>query len=323
MRRLTAGFIALALLLTALPAQGQAPRKFTLAVIPGAQDFIVSLMQREQLFKKYNLDPQVQKLLSPTGIHPLIAEGKVDLGFGGLGAMAIARSQGRPVLVFSAMFSPANFLLVPKESPLKEIADLKGKKVGIFGGPGATTSAMLFIIAKRWHGVDLTREAQLVTAPSPALAGFLDKGELAAALLGTTESLKLFLTGRYRILADLSEEWERRAGRAPAHVTMTTTEPFAKAHPDLLRDFLRAYREAVRYVREHPQVWEEYGPKEGITSKEGIALLRERMGPRIVDVWDQKQMEVQTRWLEAMIETMGDKFLKAIPPGLMTDAYNP
>lgn len=322
-RRLVAGSIGIALLLAAIPASAQAPRKFTLAVIPGAQDFIVSVMDQQHLFQKVKLEPQFQKLLSPAAMHPLMVEGKVDVGFGGFATMAIARSQGRPVLVVGAMFSPTNFVLVRKDFPAQSLADLKGKKLGLFGGPGAATSSILFVIAKRWHGVDLSREAQLVTAPNPALAGLLDNKELDAALFGTTESLKLALTGRYRILADLSEEWERHGGRAPAHVTIATTEPFARAHPDILRDFLRGYREGVRFIREHPEVWEGYGRRVDIITKEGIALLHERIGPRIVDAWDQKQMEVQTHFLEAMIETMGDKFLKAIPVGLMTDAYNP
>jgi NitT/TauT family transport system substrate-binding protein len=221
------------------------------------------------------------------------------------------------------LLSPTSFVLAPKDSPIKSLADLKGKKLGLFGGPQAAISAMLFIIGKRWHGVDLSRESQLITAPNPALAALLDKKDLDAALFGSTESLTLFLTGRYKIIADVGEEWERRGGRAPAHVVMATTEAFAKANPDLLRDFVRAYREAVRYIRDHPEVWEEWGRKEGITSKEGIQLLRERIGPRIVDVWDRKQMEAQRELLEIMIEVLGEKFLKAVPAGLMTDAYVP
>ena len=323
MSRVIAFLVGLIVMLLAAPASAQAPRKVTIAVIPGVQDLITSIMEREQLFKKYHLDAQIQKVVSPTAVHPMIAEGKVDIGFGGFTVMAIARSQGRPVIVFSVMFSPNNFVLVLNDSPLKSVADLRGKKIGIFGGPGATTSAILFIIGKRWHGVDLTKDAQLITAPSPALAALLDKKELDTALLGTNESLQLFLTGKYRILLDLSEEWERRVGRAPAHVSMDTTEAFAKAHPDILRDFLRAYRDTVRLLRERPELYEHYAKILGIATKDGIALLRERLTPRIIDVWDRKQMDAQNQFLEFMIDVLGEKFLKAVPAGLMTDAYNP
>ncbi len=324
MRRLVTGLIGLVLLLLVVPASAQAPRKFSVAVIPGVQEFLVSqVMDRQQLFKKYNLEPQIQKLVSPTAVHPLIAEGKVNIGFGGFTTMAIARSQGRPVVVFGVMFSPNNFVLVLKDSPVKTVADLRGKKIGIFGGPGAATSSILFIIGKRWHAVDLTKDAQLVTAPSPALAGLLDKKEVDAALLGTNESLQLYLSGKYRILLDLSEEWQNRVGRAPAHISMDTTEAFARANPDIVRDFIRAYREAVRLVRERPQLYEDYAKTLRIATPEGIALLRDRLTPRIVDVWDKKQMEIQTQFLELVIEVLGEKFLKAVPAGLMTDAYNP
>ena len=56
----------------------------------------------------------------------------------------------------------------------------------------------------------LRRDLELITAPGPALAGLLDRGDLAAALMGTTESLRFPLTGKYRVLMDLSAEWEKK-----------------------------------------------------------------------------------------------------------------
>ena len=60
MRRLIAFLVGLVMMLAVTPAQAQAPRKFTIAVIPGVQTFVVTIMAREQLFKKYNLEPQIQ-----------------------------------------------------------------------------------------------------------------------------------------------------------------------------------------------------------------------------------------------------------------------
>jgi ABC-type nitrate/sulfonate/bicarbonate transport system substrate-binding protein len=178
-------------------------------------------------------------------------------------------------------------------------------------------------IAKKWHGLDLQRDLELITAPGPALIGLLDRGDLAAALMGTTESLMFPLTGKYRVLMDLSAEWEKRAGRAPAHVTIATNDDFAKAHPDILKRYLSAYLDAVKYVRSHPEIWQDYAKRIKLTEPGAAAALRDNMGPRIVDKWDKEQIKAQQDFLEAAREILGPKVLREIPKGLITDAYNP
>lgn len=316
-------FLGLWFFVLVLSLEAAEQTKLRIGLIPGAQDFIMHVMESQNFLRKYNVPYEKEKLLSPPAVHLLIAEKKVDLGFGGFTIMARARAEGKGTLVIGVVFSPTNFVLVPKDSPVKSLADLKGKRVGIFGGPGATTSIILFAIAKRWHGTDLQKEAQIITAPSPALVGLLDSRELGAALVGTTESLKLSLTGKYRILLDLSEEWEKKAGRAPAHVSMATNDDFARAHPELLRNYLRAYADTVKYIRSNPSVWESYGKEIGMSSKEEVAILKERIGPRIVERWDREQIDVQRDFLEVARQILGPKALKTIPEGLMTNAFNP
>ena len=65
-------------------------------------------------------------------------------------------------------------------------------------------------------------------------------------------------TDGYRVLVDLSEEYKaHQGGRAPAHVTVATSETFAQAHPDIVRDYLKAYDATVDYIQSHPEVWDE------------------------------------------------------------------
>jgi NitT/TauT family transport system substrate-binding protein len=106
-------------------------------------------------------------------------------------------------------------------------------------------------------------------------------------------------------------------------VTITTNEEFAKAHPDILKRYLRAYLEATKYIRQHGEVWEEYAKRIQLTEAGGVAALRDNMGPRIVDKWDKDQMKVQQDFLEVARDTLGPKVLREVPKGLMTDAYNP
>lgn len=312
------------LLALASSATGGEAKKVRLGILTsGSQDLIHNVMEQQKFLVKHNVPYERIKLLNPAPLHLFLAEKRVDIGYGGVTAMARARAEGKDMVIVYGVFAPVNVVLVKKESPIQSFAALKGKRLGNFGGPGSATTSMLMAIAKKWYGMDLQRDTELITAPGPALAGLLDKDQLAAALVGNQESVTLPLSGKYRALLNLSGEWEKKAGRAPATVTVATNEEFARTNPDLLRRYLAAYVEAVRYIRTHREVWESYGATIGITNKEVVAELQKAWGPRILEKWDRQQMEVQRDFLELVKEILGPKVLKAVPEGLMTDAYNP
>ena len=305
------------------PAEEGGPRHFTLGYIPGAQDFVIFVMEEQGLLTKHGLAPEKVRVLNPPSVHLMIAEGRVNIGFGGFTTMATARAQGRDVIVFNGVFSPANMVFVPQDSPLQSISDLRGRKLGNFGGPGSTTTAFLAVIAAQWYGMDLFREVKLVTAPGPALSHLLDRGEIDAALLGTMESIKFFAQGKYRVLADLSAEYKQRQGRAPAHVTMSTSEQFASEHPDILQDFVRASQEAVEFAKADAGVWARYGETLGMTSDQEFATLREKMVPNLIDRWDQQQIAVQQEYLQFVQSVLGERQMGPIPEGLIRSDFNP
>src|SRR3989338_8958085 len=314
--RRTFVFSILWTLCSASPAVGAETKKVRLGILTsGSQDLIHNVMERQKLLDKYNVTYERIKVLNPAPFHLFLAEKRVDVGYGGGTARARARGGGKDMVIFYGVFAPVNAVLVRTESPIQSFTALKGKRVGNFGGPGSATTSMLMAISKKWYGIDLLRETELITAPGPALAGLLEKDQLAAALVGNQESVTLPLTGKYRVLLDLSGEWEKRAGRAPATVTVTTNEEFARANTDLVRRYLAAYEEAVRYIRSHGDVWERYAATIGLSSREG-AELQKAWGPRMLEKWDRQQIEVQADFLEITRQILGPKVLKTVPKGL-------
>ena len=300
-----------------------AARHFSLGYIPGAQDFVLFVMESRGLLRQYRLEPEKIRFLNPPNLHLMIAERRVDIGFGGFTTMATARAEGKDVIVIHGVFSPVNVVFVRKNSPIHSLNDLKGKKLGDFGGPGSTTLAFLAVIASKLYGLDITRDVQSVTAPGPALSNLLDKGEIDAALMGTTESIKFAAEGKYRVLIDLSEEYKKWQGLAPAHVTVATSEQFASQHAELLKDFLRACHDAVQYSKNNPEIWVRYGKTIGMNSEAETTLLREKMIPNLVDRWDSEQIEIQRQYLTLVQSVLGKRYLGVIPENLIRNDFNP
>jgi NitT/TauT family transport system substrate-binding protein len=309
-----------------VPADKSASRSFTIGLIPGAQEFVDFVMDKHGMLDAVGLKPERVKSLSPATLHLMVAERKVDIGFGGFTTMATARAEGKDLIVIHGVFSPVNMVFVRKDSKIKGLADLKGKKLGVFGNTSSTTFGFLALLARKWHGIDLfnEKEVSIVPQPAPLLVELLGRGDVDAALLGTTESIKMFAEDRFRVLLDLSEEYRARTnGRAPAHVTIATNEKFAKEHPDIVRDYLKAYEAAAAYIREHREVWAEYLKTIEVTNPKEVALFEEKMGPNIVSVWDKEQIAVQMDYLKLVHDIIGDSVVKTVPQDLIRDDFNP
>ena len=300
-----------------------APRTFSLGYLAGAQDFIIFVMDWQMMLERYRLEPERVKFLNPPSVQLMIAEAQVDIGFGGFTTMANARAQGKDVIIVRGIFSPVNAVFVPWDSPIRSVSDLRGKKMGSFGGPGSTTLAFFGVIASKWHGLDVFRDVQQITAPGPALDNLLERGEIDAALMGTMESIRFEAQKKYRVLTNLSEEYQARQGRAPAHVMVSTSEQFAREHPDIIRDFLRAYEDALRFSKENADVWARYGGTIGMTSEAEISLLREKMSANLIEHWDAEQIATQQEYLEFVQSVLGERVFGAIPEGLLRDDFNP
>jgi NitT/TauT family transport system substrate-binding protein len=306
------------------PAADAGLRTFELGLIPGAQEFIDFVMEGHGLLAQVGLKADKVMSLSPANLHLMVAERKVDIGFGGFTTMATARAEGKDIIVIHGVLSPVNMVFVGKNSSIRSLKDLKGKKLGIFGGPGSTTFTFLEVIAQKWYGIDLSKESKLVSAPAPALIELLSKGEIDAALLGTVETIQMDAQNRFRILVDLSEEYKAHTGgHAPAHVTIATNEAYANAHPDVLRDYLKAYKATVDYVHAHPEVWDEYAASIMMTDPKERALLAAKVGPNIVENWDTEQIAAQNDYLKLVHDILGNDVLKTIPTDLMRTTFNP
>ncbi len=296
-RRLTNSLIISAFMLYACASaprpDATSSRTFKLGLIPGAQEFVDFVMEGHGILEQFGLKADKVKSLSPANLHLMLAERKVDIGFGGFTTMATARSEGKDIIVIGGVFSPVNMVFVAKNSSIQSLRDLKGKKLGAFGGPGSTTFAFLAVIARNWYGIDLFKEVNIVSAPGPALL-------------------------------DLSAEYKaHQGGRAPAHVTVATNEEFAKTHGDIVRDYMKAYKATLEYIRAHPEVWDEYAQSIKMDNPEERALLREKMGPNLVEKWDADQISPQNDYLKLVHDIIGESVLKVVPQDLIRNEYNP
>jgi len=84
-------------------------------------------------------------------------------------------------LMFYPYSSALGAVMVPADQPIKSVGDLKGKKLGVAGGPLDKSWLLLRALALR-SGIDLKSEASIVYGAPPLLAQKALQGETDATL---------------------------------------------------------------------------------------------------------------------------------------------
>lgn len=294
-------------------------------VIEGVQQFPLTVLQEQGIAKKHNLDIQPIKVAGPEAAYTRFQAPQFQLGLGSWAKAAQMRAAGEKLINVFPVYGYSNDVLVPKSSSIRSLADLKGKKVGLFGGPGSGTTVMLRLIASRLYGFDPQKDSEVIFGAAALLNGQLGKGDLDAALLLDPLITNRLLSGEVRSIGNLAKLWKDETGEKPLLVTITMNEEWANANQDVAKRFVAAFAEAQQYIKTHPEVWKRLAASVGIKTPEGVELLRNRTSSALVSTWNDQVIQEQLDFAKSLTDTFGKTkdFPATIPDGTFTTRFAP
>jgi len=172
-----------------------------------------------------------------------LAAGRLD--FGGTGGTPVISGQVGGVdfraIAVTSDGRKGNMIVIPKNSPIKELKDLKGKKVAVAKGSSAYNFLYLAIDKAGLNGDDIKVIQLQPDEARPAL----DSGAIDAwSIWEPYATTAVFQTG-----ANVLVSGEDLNINAPGFLVARTK--FTQEHPDLTVLFLKTYEEARRYYVEH------------------------------------------------------------------------
>jgi sulfonate transport system substrate-binding protein len=201
-RRLTLLGLALATLSTTLPAFAQV--KPELLRIGFQKSASLLTLQKTQGTLERRLAPlgvQVKWVEFPAGPQLLegLNVGAVDVGFVGEAPPIFAQAAGAKfVYIGNDPAAPeAEALVVPKDSPIKTVADLKGKKVALNKGSNVH---YLLVKALEKHGLKYSDIQPVFLPPADARAAF-ERGAVDAWAIWDPYYAAAEIAGNVRVLA--------------------------------------------------------------------------------------------------------------------------
>jgi len=232
------------------------------------------------LDRKLDLAIETIELASTEAGKIALKGGSADLMLSDWLWVARERSLGDG-LVFYPSSSTLGAVMVPAQSPIRAVADLKGRKLAVAGGPLDKSWLLLQAFARR-SGVDLKREATIVYGAPPLLS--------QKALQSESDATLTF----WNFCADLESKGQRRAigmdhvmkglgAQGPvAIVGYTFDGAWAARNRSTVDRFLDATRQAKDILAASPNEWQRLAPRIGVSDASALAIYRQRFGEGIV-----------------------------------------
>lgn len=304
-----------------------APTTVKVDYIAGIQAFPIEVMQQFGIAKAHNLNLQLNQLSGVAGEDTAIHTGQFQVAFAGWPTIALLRGQGQEQNVSNVygFYGYQNEIIVAKDSSIKSVADLKGKTIGIAGGPTSANYWMFRVETLKYYGFDPLKQSKIKFGAPPLIVGQFDKGQLDAIILLDPFQDAVLATGKARTIGSEGGIWQQHTGQKPLVLTMVMNTDWAKANTQTAKNFIAAYQQALAYLKAHPEIWPQLAKPLGITSPAAVKLLEQHFNDGTVSQWNQAYFNQQQLFLTTAYSLFGKAggLPKTIPPGTFTTAYLP
>ena len=198
------------------------------------------------IFKKHGLDLKIIDFGGGSKMAQAMAAGAIDIGDGAGTEMAFV-AKGAPMIAVCESTAPAPFLGVgvPWDSPIKSLAELKGKIIGVSNAGSFSDWSGHELARTQGWGLNGVTTVAIGGGPAPALAA-LRTHQVDAAIGNTAQFLAFEETKDGRLLAPVSSY----EGNVASGAIFASNQLVAN-NPDAIRAFLAAWIETIDYMRAH------------------------------------------------------------------------
>lgn len=206
------------------------------------------VMEQLKFAEKEGLDVEWVKFSEVNGPTRAIVPGTIDLAFAApsTASMSIA-ADGVPVKIVLATQIAEAQIVVPAGSPVKSIADLKGKKIGM-SPPGSATHAIVSSVLEINYGLKPT-DYSVVPGNEGRLAQFLQQKEVDAASIRSVTIAQMSDDIKMVNIASVVDEWKKltKSNAAPILAVTIVHSDYVAKNPEAVAKFIAATRKALDY----------------------------------------------------------------------------
>lgn len=205
-------------------------------------------------------------------------------------------------LTFAPYSSSVGAIMVPGDSEITDLGELKGKKIGVVGGPLDKSWLLLQGLARQAHDLDLAGENEVVFGAPPLLAEKTRDGELDAVLNYWHFCARLEADGFKRLVSAEDAANALGASGPVSAIGYVFRESWA-GQSEAAAGFLKASRQTKQLLAESDEEWQRLADSGAIKDgPEALMVLRDRFREGIPD----RDMNDEIRDAEVIYQLLED-----------------
>ena len=274
----------------------------------GTVNWELEIIQTRELAKKRGIDLKVVPLASADASTVALQGGAVDMIVSDW--IWVARQRAESNLYTFAPYSNAvGSVMVKSDSGIRQLADLKDKKLGIAGGPADKTWLLLRAYAQRKLGVDLTQFTQPSYAAPPLLNELMLRGQVDAALNAWHYAARLEVAGLHALI-EVPEILKGLGIDKPIPlIGWVFREDWAAANSAAVKGFLAASYEAKSLLSSSDVPWDRIRPRMRAENEAVFKALQAKYRAGIPACSDPDTMAAVASTFRVLAETGGEKLV--------------
>jgi len=227
-------------LLVTMPAAAQSDIRIRIAFPSGMNGIYPTVMERAGIARKHGLDAEFSFFQNGPPMMEALAAGSIDAVITSLMPITsfMSRQPGKATVVAQLGYS-SHSLMVPKESTVGALKDLKGKRIAVSFG---TDSHQDLLGSLRAAGLDSAKDVKLLNTPPNELLLALSQNFAEAIVIRQPQVLRL----QQQFGAKIVQTWPFR------FLSIMRTDYLAK-NPEAQARYLAALRESVAWTAKNPE----------------------------------------------------------------------
>jgi NitT/TauT family transport system substrate-binding protein len=268
-------FAALAAPIALLPARGIAAARVRIGVLKfGTVSWELDTLKHHRLDAANGIDLDVATFAGEDATNVALLAGEIDVIVSDWLWVSRQRSEGGD-LTLVPYSTAVGAIMVGQNSPVRTLADLTGKKIGVAGGPLDKSWLLIQALGRRDHGIDLAARNDIVFGAPPLLQEKAMSGELDAVLNFWHFCARLEVDGFRRVIG--AEDAARALGASGpvSALGYVFHDKWAEENPDAAAGFVKAATQAKQLLASSDAEWLRLAP---VVRAEGRQLdkLRDR-----------------------------------------------
>ncbi|MGQ0672143.1 MAG: ABC transporter substrate-binding protein [Hyphomicrobium sp.] len=266
----------------------------------GTLAWLLETIRAEGLDKKHGLDLEVIEIASNQASSIALYGGSADVVVSDWTWALKQRGMGEK-LKFAPFSASLGAVMVPEQSPIKSLADLRGKRLGVAGSSVDKSWLLLRAYTKRTLGADIADVATPQYGAAPLLAEQIKDGRLDAVLNFWTFSARLEGSGFRRLISMSDVMRELGVAPQPALVGFVWKEGSEAVLGPQINALLAAATDANAILATSDSAWERLRPLIKATSDSEFLALKAGYLAGIPGPWSEADMQSAEKIMQLLV----------------------